>query len=162
MKKITGEKVTEYVLILTISAVLILIGNMINTITDKNPDTFVSVLSGLPDILILFAIAFAGTILGSVFPKIPTAIWITIIGVLVAMPYNTITAPFVVAEVNKIGILPTCTPILAYAGVSIGKDWTEFKKIGWRGILVALFVMIGTYVGSALIAQAILAAQGII
>ena len=69
MKKITGEKVTEYVLILTISAVLILIGNMINTITDKNPDTFVSVLSGLPGILILFAIAFAGTILGSVFPK---------------------------------------------------------------------------------------------
>ena len=64
MKKITGEKVTEYVLILTISAVLILIGNMINTITDKNPDTFVSVLSGLPGILILFAIAFAGTILG--------------------------------------------------------------------------------------------------
>ena len=112
--------------------------------------------------LILFAIAFAGTILGSVFPKIPTAIWITIIGVLVAMPYNTITAPFVVAEVNKIGILPTCTPILAYAGVSIGKDWTEFKRIGWRGIVVALFVMVGTYVGSALIAQAILAAQGII
>ena len=74
MKKITGEKVTEYVLILTISAVLILIGNMINTITDKNPDTFFSVLSGLSGILILFAIVFAVTILGSVFPKIPTAI----------------------------------------------------------------------------------------
>lgn len=162
MKKITGEKVTEYVLILTISGVLILIGNMINTITDKNPDTFVSVLTGIPGVLILLAIALAGSILGAVIPKIPTAIWITLIGVLVAMPYNTVTAPFVVAEVNKIGILPTCTPILAYAGVSIGKDWTEFKRIGWRGIVVALFVMVGTYVGSALIAQAILAVQGII
>lgn len=162
MKKITGEKVTEFVLILTISAVLILIGNMINTITDKNPDTFVSVLAGIPGILILFAIAFAGTVLGNVFPKVPTAIWITLIGVLVAMPYNTITAPFVVEQVNKIGLLPTCTPILAYAGVSIGKDWTEFKRIGWRGILVAIFVMIGTYVGSAIIAQIILSVQGII
>lgn len=162
MKKITGEKVTEYVLILTISAVLILIGNMINTISDKNPDTFVSVLAGVPGILILLAIALVGSILGTIFPKVPTAIWITVIGVLLAMPYNTVTAPFVVAEVNKIGLLPTCTPILAYAGVSIGKDWTEFKRIGWRGILVAIFVMIGTYVGSALIAQLILSMQGII
>ena len=162
MKKITGEKLTEYVLILTISGVLILIGNMINTITDKNPDTFVSVLTGIPGVLILLAIALAGSILGAVIPKITTAIWITLIGVLVAIPYNSVTAPFVVAEVNNIGILPTCTPILAYAGVSIGKDWTEFKRIGWRGIVVALFVMVGTYVGSALIAQAILAAQGII
>ena len=38
MKKLTGEKVTEYVLILVIMTVLILIGNMVNTITDKNPD----------------------------------------------------------------------------------------------------------------------------
>lgn len=65
-------------------------------------------------------------------------------------------------QVGKIGMLPTVTPILAYAGVSMGKDWIEFKKIGWKGIVVAIFVMIGTYVGSALIAQLILSAQGII
>lgn len=162
MKKITGEKVTEYVLILTISAVLIIIGNTINTLTDANPDVWISPLQGLPGVLILLCIAFVGTVLGTIFPKVPTAIWITLIGVLLAMPYNTITAPFVVEQVNKVGLLPTATPVLAYAGVSIGKDWIEFKKIGWRGILVAIFVMIGTYVGSALIAQAILSAQGII
>ena len=78
------------------------------------------------------------------------------------MPYNTITGPFVSAEVGKIGLLPLATPILAYAGVSIGKDWVEFKKIGWRGIIVAFLVMIGTYIGSAIIAQIILKAQGII
>lgn len=162
MKKITGEKITEFVLILTISGVLILIGNTITTITDANPDVWTSPLKGLPGILILWAIALAGTILGTVIPKIPTAIWITIIGVLLAMPYNTVTAPFIVKYVNEINLLATCTPILAYAGVSIGKDWLEFKRIGWRGILVAIFVMIGTYLGSAIIAQIILSAQGII
>ena len=162
MKKLTGEKVTEYVLILVIMTVLILIGNMVNTITDKNPDTFVSVLDGLPGLLILFAIAFVGTLLGALFPKIPTAIWITVIGILVAMPYNTLMAPVVVEQEGKIGLLPAATPVLAYAGVSIGKDWVEFKRIGWRGILVALLVMIGTYLGSAIIAQIILSMQGII
>ncbi len=162
MKKLTGEKVTEYVLILVIMTVLILIGNMVNTITDKNPDTFVSVLDGLPGLLILFAIAFVGTLLGALVPKVPTAIWITVIGILVAMPYNTLMAPVVVEQVGKIGLLPAATPVLAYAGVSIGKDWVEFKRIGWRGILVALLVMIGTYLGSAIIAQIILSMQGII
>ena len=43
MKKLTLDKVVEYVLILAITMVLVLIGNCINTITDGNPDTFVSV-----------------------------------------------------------------------------------------------------------------------
>ena len=48
MKKLTLDKVVEYVLILAITMVLVLIGNCINTITDGNPDTFVSVLDGIP------------------------------------------------------------------------------------------------------------------
>ena len=34
-------------------------GNCINIITDKNPDTFVSVLEGIPGLLILVAIGYA-------------------------------------------------------------------------------------------------------
>lgn len=160
-KKLTMDKVAEFVLILAISAVISLIGNTINTITDGNPDTFVSILDGLPGILILFAIAIVSTLLNAVFPKIPTIIYITFIGIILGMPYSP-TGAYVAEQVNKIGLLPSVTPVLAYAGVSMGKDWLEFKKIGWRGIVVAIFVMIGTYVGSALIAQIILSAQGII
>lgn len=155
------DKVAEFVLILAISAVISLIGNTINTITDGNPDTFVSILDGLPGILILFAIAIVSTLLNAVFPKIPTIIYITFIGIILGMPYSP-TGAYVAEQVNKIGLLPSVTPVLAYAGVSMGKDWLEFKKIGWRGIVVAIFVMIGTYVGSALIAQIILSVQGII
>jgi len=160
-KKLTLDTVVEYVLILAISAVISLLGNIINTITDKNPDTFVSVLDGMAGMFLLFGIALAGSILNLIFPKIPAIIYITALGILLAMPHSP-TGAFVSGQVGKIGMLPTVTPILVYAGVSMGKDWIEFKKIGWKGIVVAIFVMIGTYVGSALIAQLILSAQGII
>ena len=77
------------------------------------------------------------------------------------MPYSP-TGAYVAEQVNKIGLLPSVTPVLAYAGVSMGKSWVDFKTIGWRGIVVAIFVMIGTYVGSAAIAHIVLSIQGII
>lgn len=162
MKKLTLDVFVEYVLILAITMVLILVGNCINTITDGNPDTFVSVLDGIPGMLILFGIALVSLCLAKLTPKIPAIIYITIFGILLAMPYNTLTGAYVAEQVGKIGLLPAACPVLAYAGVSISKDWVEFKKIGWKGILIAVLVMIGTYLGSALIAQAILMAQGII
>lgn len=162
MKKLTLDVFVEYVLILAITMVLILVGNCINTITDGNPDTFVSVLDGIPGMLILFGIALASLCIAKFTPKIPAIIYITIFGILLAMPYNTLTGAYVAEQVGKIGLLSAACPVLAYAGVSISKDWVEFKKIGWKGILIAVLVMIGTYLGSALIAQAILTAQGII
>ena len=160
MKKLTLDKVVEYVLILAITMVLVLIGNCINTITDGNPDTFVSVLDGIPGMLILFGFALVSLCIAQYTPKIPAIIYITIFGILLAMPYNTVTSPYVAEQVAKIGLLPAACPVLAYAGVSISKDWVE--KIGWKGILVSILVMIGTYIGSAVIAQLILKAQGII
>ena len=93
-KAITLEKITQYVLIFIISAIMTMIGNCINTVTDGNPDTYVSILEGIPGLLILIAIAFAGNLLGWLVPKIPAVLWITIIGILLGMPYNTVTAPF--------------------------------------------------------------------
>lgn len=161
-KETLQEIAAKYLVIMVIMVVLICIGNTINTLTDANKEAYTSILQNLPGLLILLGIAFAGSMLGVMVPKIPTAIWITLIGIILAMPYNPVTSEFVAASVGKIGLLPAATPVLAYAGVSIGKDWIEFKKIGIKGIIVALLVMVGTYVGSAIIAQIILSAQGII
>ena len=160
-KKLTLEDFLEYVLIIIIAMICSMFGNFINTITDGKPDTYVSILAGLPGLLILMGIAVAGLTLNAFVPKIPSVIWITILGILLAMPMSP-TGAFVSAQVGKIGLLPATTPILAYAGVSIGKDWIAFKKIGLKGILVSIFVMIGTYIGSAVIAQLILTMQGVL
>ena len=62
--------------------------------------------------------------------------------------------------VKQIGFVALCTPILAYAGISIGKDLDAFAKTGWRICLLSCVVFIGTYIASAIIAQAILTALG--
>ncbi len=155
-KKLTLDEFLEYTLIMLIIAAVALIGNWVSS------KFTASLAESLPGILILFGIAFVGTTLARLIPvKIPAVIWITVIGILLAIEGSP-TAPYVTEAVGKIGLLPLATPVLAYAGVNIGKDWAEFKKIGWRGILVTLCVMVGTFVGSAVIANIILHAQGTI
>ena len=66
------------------------------------------------------------------------------------------------ASMNKIGLLPLCTPILAYAGISLGKDFGTFKSQGIAIVCVALLTFVGTYVGSAVIAEVVLRLTGAI
>ena len=156
MKKLTLDEFLEYTLVMLITAAIVIIGNWVSS------KFTVTLLESIPGILILLGIAIVGTTLGRIMPgNIPGVIYITLIGILLAVEGSP-TAAYVNAAVAKIGLLPLATPVLAYAGVNIGKDWAEFKKIGWRGILVALCVMVGTFVGSAVIAHVILSAQGLI
>lgn len=153
-KKITLDDVLEYTAILLIVAAIAIIGNFFNSGCPID--------EALPGMLILLAIAFVGITLSKVIPlPIPSVLYITIIGVLLAMPYSP-TSEVVVYYVDKLQMLSLSAPVLAYAGINMGKDWAEFKKIGWRGILVSICVMVGTFVGSAVIAQIILSIQGII
>ena len=54
------------------------------------------------------------------------------------------------------------TVILAVAGISIGTRIDDIKKLSWKIVLVAVVVFIGTFFGSAIVAQLILKAQGLI
>lgn len=63
---------------------------------------------------------------------------------------------------SQVELLAITTPILAYAGISIGRNWTDFKDMGWRSLVVAILVFIGTFLGSALIAEVVLRIQGVI
>ena len=65
-------------------------------------------------------------------------------------------ADYAIEQIGKIGLLPLCTPILAYAGISIGKDVDTFKKQGFAIVVVAIFTFAGTFLGSTIIAQIIL------
>lgn len=84
-----------------------------------------------------------------------------IIGVVVSMPWMP-GLDKVVAWTSEVELLALATPILAYAGIAIGRSWADFVKLGWRSIVVAIFVMLGTFLGSAIIAEIILRFQGII
>ncbi len=163
--RLTKESFIEFTLVIVITTAIVFVDNAINawraSLGVSEFSWATTITESVPGLLILLGIAWLGLFLAAVFPKIPAAIWITVIGVLLAMPYSP-TGAYVVEATNKINMLATACPILAYAGISMGKDWAEFKRIGWRGILVSLLVMFGTFIGSALIAQIVLSIQGII
>ena len=50
----------------------------------------------------------------------------------------------------------------AYAGMSIGDQVKTFARQGWKMILVGVFVMTGTFLGSAIISQVVLSLTNVI
>ncbi|MBR0305232.1 MAG: DUF340 domain-containing protein, partial [Lachnospiraceae bacterium] len=96
-------------------------------------------------------------------PKInlPAIAYISLVAIIVTIP-GVPGAEYMFASMNKIGLLPLCTPILAYAGISLGKDFDTFKSQGIAIVCVALLTFVGTYVGSAVIAEVVLRLTGAI
>lgn len=118
--------------------------------------TKAGLVESIPGLLILGAIALAGILLAKVLPgNIPSVAYVVTLGCILTYPAVPGSA-FVNYWVAKVGFVALCTPILAYAGIAIGKDLEAFAKNGWRIVVVACVVFTGTYIGSAIIAQAIL------
>ncbi len=121
-----------------------------------------SIISGLIGMLILSGLTFIGLVIEEIIPyNIPAVVYISIVGFILAIP-GMPTADFLINYTNQIELLTIVTVILAYSGIAMGKSWEEFKKIGWRGVIVTLFVIFGTYFCSALIANLTLSVTGII
>jgi len=91
---------------------------------------------------------------------VPIILYIALITTILSFPFTGWFAETMKNEFAKIGLLPLCTPILAYAGISVGKDLDTFKKQGVAIVITALVTFIGTWIGSALIAQIVLKLTG--
>lgn len=151
---ISMDKVGNMLLILIIVSFIGTIGNFVGY--------GVPILESIPGVLIILGVAFAGQLLSMVVPvKVSYVLYVTIIGMAISCKWSPI-APFVNEYVSKINMLALSTVCLAFAGAGMAKNWAEFKRIGIKGLVVVCFVMFGTFVGSAIIAQIVLSAQGII
>ena len=60
------------------------------------------------------------------------------------------------------GLCDPATALGAFAGISLGKDLKDFAKMGWKLVIITLFVITGTFVFSALVADVILKLTGAI
>ena len=139
-------------LILIITGVLTLVGNFVGF--------KVSPMEAMPGVLILIVIAFLGILLSKIVPiKIPSVAYIVTLSTIVTIPGMPM-AELISTYTAKVNFLALCTPILAYAGIYTGKNLDTLKKTGWKIFILALFVMLGTYLGSAIIAQIILKMLG--
>lgn len=143
-------------LTLSIVGILTIIGNWIGY--------GITPIDALPGIVIILVVAVLGIWISKVIPvkiESPTVVWISLIGLLITSPIFPGNQWF--AQVtSKINFMATTTPILAYAGLSLGKDIGMFKKLGWKIVLVSLLVLTGTFVLATLFAQIALKLNGTI
>lgn len=147
-------KLRRWATLLLAFSVIVTVGNFVGYHTPLI-DTFIGM-------MIISIVTIVGMALERVFPiHIPSIVFISIIGLLIAIP-GMPTADLVAHYVSNVELTTICTAFLGYVGISIGKDWEEFKKIGWRGIIVAFIVITGTYLGSATIANLTLFVTGMI
>lgn len=144
--------VKDSAIILVIVGFMSLVGNFIGKGN--------SMLEAFPGMVILILISLAGIVIAKILPgKIPAVAYVVTLGCILTYPGfpGSETINLYMKQVNFVAL---CTPILAYAGIAIGKDIEVFKKAGWKIIVVACVVFCGTYLGSAIIAQFILKAMG--
>ncbi|OAA91829.1 hypothetical protein [Clostridium ljungdahlii] len=127
-----------------------------NTIKNKVPLKI-----GIIGMAILVAITLLGIIIKKIVPaNIPTVFWVSIVAVLVTSPLNPYGAFLDKQYLEKIDMIALTTPVLAFAGLSLGKDLKLFKSLSWKIIIVALTVYTGTFVFATMIAQIVLKATG--
>lgn len=132
--------------LLAIIAAIALLGNWIAT--------GVHPIEALPGMLVLCAISLVGLVIGRIMPfKMPTVAWVSLVAIIVTIPGVPGQAALL-SLVDKVNFLAVATPILAYAGLALSQQ--EFKlarRAGWKIVIVAICVMIGTFVGSTIIAD---------
>ena len=117
-------KIKDTLIVLFIVGAMSLVANAIGT--------KYTIVEAIPGLLFLIFLAIAGVILAKYLPgRIPAVAYIVTLGCI--LTYPTMPGSDVINEaVKKVGFLQLCTPILAYAGIAIGKDldafWKEFDE----------------------------------
>lgn len=143
--------------VLIITAVIASIGNMLST---WHAGDMVMPWEILPALASMFVIVILGCLADELMRKIhislPKILYISLFTMLLSIPGFSPIAEWMQVNYAKIGVLPLCTPILAYAGISIGKDMDSFKKQGVGIVITSLMAFAGTYIGSAIIAEVLL------
>ncbi|MDR3265853.1 MAG: hypothetical protein LBT15_07575 [Synergistaceae bacterium] len=155
------------------SAVMVLCGNAVIFVRAHPEAAYADIfMKGIPGMGILFLFTYAGVLCKRYIPlKLPAAAYIVTIGCILSIPgapgstgpvsqfMNTLSGT-IMKYVGEVNFMALTTPVLAYAGLSLAKDLKVLKESGWKLVVVAIFVFIGTYLGSIVIADAVLRMTG--
>ncbi|MCI0511141.1 hypothetical protein C8E00_101560 [Chromohalobacter marismortui] len=116
-----------------------------------------SLLAALPGMVILYAMTMLGLLITRFAPfYLPGVAWVSLVSIAVTLPWFPGSA-WIVAQLQAVSFLAIVTPVLAYAGLALSsREFTMFRQVGWKLIIVSLLVFTGTFIGSAVVAQALL------
>ena len=144
MEKKQSNEDIKISLVLLLSISLILFTQGIKLI--KNPESTPITFNTIQGLVVLWAFSMIGVFISTLVKK-------TNIKVLADFPilgWVSLTSLFFCLLSDFLSIT---TPILAFAGLSVADSLMDLRKTSWKVAIVAVFVFIGTYLGSAVIAQ---------
>ena len=123
--------------------------------------TDLSVPAIIVGLLVLYGMCVGGLLLTKYVPfRLPSVAWISLVAIALTLPMLPWSGT-VLPLVEGIDFLALAVPPLAYAGFAIsGMEMAVMRRSGWKLLIVALFVFIGTYVGSAVVAELTLRLTG--
>lgn len=147
------KKSSYQLLVMSIIGVIILIGQRISVGT--------SIVTAFPGMVMLILAAMAAMILKDLFPKsiFPAFGFATIIGLLLSMPYSPTSEVFL-TNTNNINFMAITTPLLAFAGISVGNKIEALKEMSWKIVIISLVVFTTIFFACASIAHIVLSIQG--
>jgi len=150
--RFSKEMINDYSKMIILSALLVLIGQWVGK--------GISPSEALPGMVLVTLVVITGLALKEFLPfKFPAFAWVTLLALIFSLPAFPGSDVFMKLT-NKVDFLSTTTPILAFAGISVGNKIDVLKKLSWKLVLIALLVFTSTFFGSALISQLILSLQG--
>jgi hypothetical protein len=150
-----GKTIVNQLKVMILVAIIILIGQRIGY--------GIGIGKALLGMIIIIVLGMVALIIKDFTPKLkfPAFAWASMLALILTMPFMP-TSKFLLTYTNEVSFLGTTTPILAFAGISIGMKVNRLKQLSWKLIVVAVCVFLGTFFGSAVVAQIVLKIQGLI
>ncbi|MFB1050672.1 hypothetical protein [Paraliobacillus sp. JSM ZJ581] len=144
----------KYALVLLLSVGLILFTQELKVLKypDSTPITGMTI-AGLASLWLfsMIGIGISGLLSKSKISFIrnfPILGWVSITSLIMCLLFD-----FFVTAIQAVDFLSITTPILTFAGISVADRLVDLRKTSWKVAIVAVFVFVGTYAGSALLAQ---------
>lgn len=148
-------KILETLFLLILVGIIVAAGNSVGY--------QINIINSLEALVVLVIISAIGFLLSRLplLNKLPVILWVSVVAAFVSSPIFPWHEKIITLS-DQVSLLAVCTPVLAYAGLAIGKDLALFKRISWRIIPVSLAVFSGTFIFASLIAQLTLTWEGVI
>ncbi|MED4203731.1 hypothetical protein [Neobacillus mesonae] len=148
------NKFVKYALVVLLSIALILFTQEIKLL--KNPDATPISSMTIWGLLTLWLFSVIGIIISELAKKQPIGFiknfpvlgWVSITSLVCCLMSDTF-----VKAIGSVDFLSITTPILTFAGISVVDRLADLRKTSWKVAIVAVFVFIGIYVGSATLSQ---------
>ncbi|MGL4589566.1 MAG: hypothetical protein ACRCUP_04960 [Mycoplasmatales bacterium] len=153
MTNVLKNDYVKSAIIICYGLAMILLSQFIVSLKVEEVTITIDVFYGL---LCLLVISLIGIFLSrNIKVNFPVLAWVSVSSLIICLGFWP-WSEFVVKSIQSINFLSLTTPVLTFAGIGVANQLSMLGKMSGKIFLVGIFVFIGTFLGSAIIAQILL------